>query len=85
MELAQPMMKINTDSIISLKVIKELGIKSNENYQKNSNEGVVIIEPRLLKDERRKQNYCIFFESFRVQREFEEKIRKISLYKTMRE
>ena len=35
-------------------------------------EGVVIIEPRLFKDER-----GYFFESF-SQREFEEKIRKIS-------
>ncbi len=41
-------------------------------------EDVVIIEPRLFKDER-----GYFFESF-SQREFEEKIRKISLYKTMR-
>lgn len=41
-------------------------------------EGVVIIEPRLFKDER-----GYFFESF-SQREFEKKFVKYLLYKTMR-
>jgi dTDP-4-dehydrorhamnose 3,5-epimerase len=40
-------------------------------------EGVVIIEPRIFRDER-----GYFFESF-SQREFNEKVRPVILYRTM--
>ena len=69
-ELAKPMMK-NQYGQYLLKVNQRIRIRAMKIIE-TAIEDVVIIEPRLFKDER-----GYFFESF-SQREFEEKIRKIS-------